>query len=70
MIAMIRAKRGCRFGGKNYSAGEIVPESAVDKKSIGALVMMKIIELVPDKPAPKPKAKVKTDDVDGVKNPC
>lgn len=64
---MIRAKTGCRFAGKNYSAGATVPESAIDTKTIGALIQMKIIERVEDEikkaveeiqPAePKPKVR-------------
>lgn len=57
---MIRALKGCCFAGKKYFAGEIVPESAVDKKSIGALIKMKIITVEPEKifelaENPKPK---------------
>lgn len=64
---MIRAKKGCRFAGKNYSAGDAVPESAIDAKAIGALLRMKIIERVADevkkaaeeiKPQPQTKPKV------------
>ena len=47
---MIRAKTGCRFAGKNYSAGEAIPESSIEKKSVGALLAMKIIERVDDEP--------------------
>ena len=65
MIEMIRALKSCRFMGKNYSAGERVPEAAVDKKMIGSLVRMKVIELAddPPKPKPKPKARAKQDDL-------
>lgn len=45
---MIRAKTGCRFAGKEYGKGEFVPESAIDKKAIGALLQMKIIEITQD----------------------
>lgn len=45
---MIRAKKGCRFAGKNYAKGEYVPEAAIDKKAIGALLQMKIIEITQD----------------------
>ncbi len=61
---MIKALKGCRFAGKNYSAGDVVPDSAVDKRMIGALARMKLIaveETAPDLPAPpKPKIKKQT----------
>ena len=42
---MIRALKTCRFGGQDYRKGDVVPEAAVDKNFIGALVGMKIIEV-------------------------
>ena len=63
---MIRAKTGCKFGGKNYSAGDTVPEFAIDAKAIGALLQMKIIERVEGEikqavaeitPKPQPKGR-------------
>lgn len=42
---MIRALKTCRFGGKDYHKGDVVPEAAVDKNFIGSLVGMKIIEV-------------------------
>lgn len=45
---MIRALKACRFSGKDYSAGEIVPEAAIDKKAIGALSMLKLISVEAD----------------------
>lgn len=56
---MIRTLKPCRFAGKNYSAGEVVPDSAVEKNSIGALVRMKLIALEEEPPLieEKPKAK-------------
>ena len=59
---MIRALEACRFAGKNYSAGEVVPVSAVNKKMIAALINMGVIEVVEDpkpieEPKPKPKAR-------------
>ena len=42
---MIRALKTCRFGGQDYRKGDVVPEAAVDKNFIGALVSMKIIEV-------------------------
>ena len=61
---MIRALKGCRFAGKNYSRGDVVPDSAIDKRMIGALVRMKLIaveDTAPDLPAPpKPKTKKQT----------
>ena len=48
MIKMIRALKFCRFGGKDYYAKDVVPDSAVDKKMIGSLVKMKVIEVTPD----------------------
>jgi len=45
---MIRALKACRFAGKDYSAGEIVPEAAIDKKAIGALSMLKLISVEAD----------------------
>lgn len=58
MIKMIRALKFCRFGGKDYYAKDVVPDSAVDKKMIGSLVKMKVIEVTPDEPPqPKPKPK-------------
>lgn len=65
---MIRALKSCRFMGKNYSAGDRVPEAAIDKKMIGALVRMKLIAPEDEpppapKPKPKPKARAKQDDL-------
>lgn len=60
---MVKVLKGCRLSGKNYSAGEIIPESAVDSKALGALAMMKILEIVnekikpPEKTVDKPKPK-------------
>ena len=45
---MIKTLKPCRFSGKDYSAGEVVPESAIEKKALGALQMMKIIEVTQD----------------------
>ena len=60
---MIRALKSCRFTGKDYSVGDRVPEAAVDKKMIGALVRMKLITVVDEPPpAPKPKSKARTAD--------
>jgi len=59
---MIRALKGCRFSGKNYSVGEVVPESAIEPKSLGALVKMKIISVTPDPPK-KPVKKGKKDEL-------
>ena len=59
MIKMIRALKFCRFGGKDYYAKDVVPDSAVDKKMIGSLVKMKVIEVTPDEP-PQPKQKPKS----------
>lgn len=56
---MIRALQTCRFGGKDYRKGETVPESAVDKKFIGSLARMKIIEVADAQPQVK-KSKPKT----------
>lgn len=71
MIDVIRALKSCRFADKNYSARDIVPESAVDTRAIGRLVKSKVIELV-ENPAPvkpvtpplkaKPKVKKPLDD--------
>lgn len=55
---MIRALQTCRFGGKDYRKGEVVPEAAVDKNFIGSLVRMKIIEVTDAQPQVK-KAKSK-----------
>ena len=52
---MIRALKACRFSGKDYSAGEIVPEAAIDKKALGALKMMKLIEVAQDDVHLQPK---------------
>lgn len=61
---MIKALKACRFASKNYYSGDVVPDSAVDKKMIGALVRMKVIAVektAPDLPAPpKPKTKKQT----------
>lgn len=59
---MIRALESCRFAGKNYSAGQVVPVSAINKKMIAALIDMQVIEVVEDpqpveEPKPKPKAR-------------
>ena len=57
---MIRALKSCRFTGKNYSAGEVVPETAIEPKMIGALVRMKLIAIADEPPpVPKPKSKGK-----------
>lgn len=45
---MIRALKACRFSGKDYLAGEIVPEAAINKKAIGALLMLKLISVEAD----------------------
>ena len=45
---MIRALKGCRFGGKDYRKGEVIPETAVDKNFVGSLARMKIIEVTND----------------------
>ena len=61
---MIRALKSCRFSGKNYSAGDRVPEAAIESKMIGALVRMKLIAIADEPPpAPKLKSKVKKHDV-------
>lgn len=56
---MIRALKACRFSGKDYSAGEIVPETAIDKKALGALKMMKLIEVAQEPPTTKAGTKRK-----------
>ena len=57
---MIRALEACRFAGKNYAAGEVVPASSIPQKRIGALVDMQVIEVVEEpKPAEEPKPKPK-----------
>lgn len=56
---MIRTLKPCRFSGKDYSAGEVVPESAIDAKALGALKMMKIIEVTQEPPAIKAGTKRK-----------
>lgn len=59
---MIRALKGCRFCGKDYSAGEIVPTEAVDSKMIGALKKLKMIEVTGDvqlRPKPDKRRKPK-----------
>ena len=65
---MIRAKKGCRFAGKNYAKGEYVPEAAIDTKAIGALLRMRIIERVEQEvneavksvePTPQPEIKIR-----------
>ena len=56
---MIKTLKPCRFSGKDYSAGEIVPESAIEKKALGALQMMKIIEVTQEPPAIKAGTKRK-----------
>ena len=53
MIEMIKALKACRFAGENYSAGDIVPEHAVDSKALSSLARMKILELVEEKVKPK-----------------
>ncbi len=64
---MIRALKGCRFSGENYSAGEVVPESAIEPKSIGALIKMKIIEVKSDdvqlQPAKRRRIRTRPDKV-------
>ena len=65
---MIRALKSCRFSGKNYSAGDRVPEAAIESKMIGALVRMKLIDIVDEpppvpKPKPKPKARGKQNEL-------
>ena len=61
---MLKALKGCRFAGRDYSAGDIVPESAVDKKMLGALARRKILEIIAEKiqaqtEAVKPRNKAK-----------
>lgn len=58
---MIRALKSCCFAGKNYFAGDIVPESAVDKKAVAVLVKMKIITVTDDKPIEQPQPEIETE---------
>lgn len=51
---MIRALERSRFGGKDYSAGEVVPREAINPQTFNALIDMGVIEVVAD-PPPKPK---------------
>ena len=57
---MIRALKSCCFAGKNYFAGDAVPESAVDKKSVAVLVKMKIITVTDDKPIEQPQPEIES----------
>lgn len=52
---MIRALKSCRFAGKDYGKGDAVPESAIDSRAIGALKMLKIIEVRADDVQLRPK---------------
>lgn len=54
---MIRALTSCRFAGRNYSAGAIVPATAINKKMVAELVRMEIIALEPDPPPVEDKPK-------------
>ena len=56
---MIKALKACKFAGKNYSAGDIVPEHAVDSKALGSLAMMKILKIVEEKTKPPVEEKPK-----------
>lgn len=47
------ATKACRFGGQDYSTGDIIEETAVDPKSVGALIEMGFIRKV-DIPSPAP----------------
>ena len=61
---MIRALKSCCFAGKQYFAGDIVPESAVDKKSVAVLVKMKIITVTDDKPIEQPQPEIETESLE------
>lgn len=62
---MIRALKTCRFGGKDYHKGDVVPEAAVDKNFIGSLVGMKIIEVTRNdvqlQPVKPKRARIRSD---------
>ncbi len=58
---MIRALQECKFAGKIYPAGSVVPDSAVDKRAFNALVDMGVIAVEePPPPVIKPKTKKQT----------
>ena len=63
---MIRALKSCCFAGKNYFAGDAVPESAVDKKSVAVLVKMKIITVTDDKPLEPPQPEIETESLESL----
>lgn len=44
---MIQALKSCRFGGRNYSAGDIVPDNVIDRRALGALKLMGLIAVIP-----------------------
>ena len=56
---MIRAIEHCRFEGKNYQTGEIVPASSVPKKMLGVFCNMGVIELIVDPPPVEDKSKTR-----------
>ena len=64
---MIRTLKPCRFSGKDYSAGEVVPEAAIEQKALGALKMMKLIEVTQDdvhlRPNKNQRRKPKSDSI-------
>ena len=49
------ALKACRFSGRDYSTGELIEDTAIDKKSIGALISMGFIKKADSPPsAPVP----------------
>lgn len=45
------ALKACRFSCRDYSAGDLIEDTAIEKKSIGALVAMGFIKKI-DLPTP------------------
>lgn len=44
------AKKPCRFQGKSYKVGDKIPETVINRKAIGALISMEIVEKIKSAP--------------------
>jgi len=65
---MIKAKRPCKFGGRQFYVGDEIPEELVDSSRMRTLVKYGTIESVPDTPPEPPKAETGTNTSTGRKN--
>ena len=44
------AKKPCWFQGKSYKVGDKIPETVINRKAIGALISMEIVEKIKSAP--------------------